>query len=236
MRGLLTSLLLGVCCFAVPVTAAADEIEGLDEATLGRILEAYVRTSAEAPVSDVEIPQLERFVRGDVKQFNVAVSSPPDQAMKGWVPLEVEVSGGGETVESGVVRVHVDPERTVVVTRRALRMGAVLTASDLILEARPESTLPRGVTEDIADSVGRRLRQSLAAGRPVVSDHTEALPAVRRGQRVKLELSHGRLKIESFGRAQQDAEAGEWVRVRNGSTKRDVTGRVSANGVVHVDL
>lgn len=219
--------------------ALADEPgrpQALDEAALGGMIESFVRSRAEGPVRAVAIPSLDGFTLDRVTDFDVALSTHPQQTMAGWVPLTVAISSGGETLRRGVVTVRVDSERSALVTRRALRRGTILTAGDLMVEPRSASELSGSSLSELDLAVGKRLRRSLAAGATVSSDHLELPPAVKRGQRVKLELQHGRLRIEGFGRAQQDGRLGEWIRVRNLTSKREVTGLVAGDGVVRVDL
>lgn len=234
-RAALSLVALVVLLTGAPALAG-DSSEALDEAQLGEMIEAFVRSRAEGTVHSVSLPPLERFAVADVGDFDVALSAHPQQVMAGWVPVTLAVSSGGETLRRGVVTVRVEAERNVVVTRRSLRRGAVLAASDLIVEPMPVSDLPEGWLADSAPAVGKRLKRSLAAGAPVSAQQLEQPPAVRRGQRVKLELRHGGLRIEGFGRAQQDGRPGEWIRVRNTASNREVTGRVSEDGVIRVDL
>lgn len=234
-RRTLTLLVLVVLLTGSPAVAQGSQ-EALDEALLGEMIEAFVRNRAEGTVRSVSIPTLEHFAVSGVGDFDVEMSAHPEQAMAGWVPVTLSVSSGGETLRRGVVTVRVDAERSVLVTRRALRRGAILAASDLIVEPRPVSDLPDAWLAESGPATGKRLKRSLAAGAPVSADHLEQPPAVRRGERVKLRLHHGKLRIDGFGRAQQDGHAGEWIRVRNLSSNREVMGRVSEDGVIRVDL
>lgn len=230
-------ILLALLLTALPAPAEdPGEPQALDEAALGGMIESFVRSRAQGPVRAVAIPRLDGFTLDRVADFDVALSTHPQQAMAGWVPLTVAVSSGGETLRRGVITVRVDSERRVVVTRRSLRRGTILTAADLMVEPRSASELSGASLSELDLAVGKRLRRSLAAGATVSSDHLDLPPAVRRGQRVKLELQHGRLRIEGFGRAQQDGRLGDWIRVRNLTSKREVTGLVAGDGVVRVDL
>lgn len=231
IQTLVTALL--VSALAGPA-AAGDE--GLDADSLGRMIETFVRNRADGAVREISIPTLEHLALAEAVDYDVALSTHPSQQMAGWVPLTVSVSSGGETLRRGVVTVRVDAERQAVVTSRPLRRGAVIRDQDLLVDPRSVDALPEGWLADPEPVVGKRLRRSLAAGAPLSSEHVEEVPAVRRGQRVKLELRHGSLRIEGFGRAQQDGHPGEWIRVRNLTSKRELTGRVAKNGVVHVEL
>lgn len=231
LRVLLVSLL-----WLAPLPAAADESAPLDEELLGQMLEAYVRSAADAPVAAIELPSLRRFARAEVENFDVSVRASDESEMRGWVPIELAVSSEGRTLEEGVVKVRVDTQRDIVVARRTLPRGTVLRATDLQIEPRLERNLPDQVLDSIDVAVGQALTRSVGKGRPVTDDVIAPPPVVKRGQQVRIELRHGRLRIESLGRAQEDARAGDWLRVRTRGSKQEVTGRVDADGVVHVSL
>ncbi len=218
----------------VAAPAGGDE-PALDEKVLGQMLETYVRSHVEEPV-EVELPSLERFARADVEEFDVSVRKQEDAEMRGWVPIELAVSSRGKTVESGVVQVRVESQEAVVVARRTLPRGTVLRESDLVVEQRADEKVPDDAVSEVEAVIGQALTRSLAKGRPVTHGMVQTPPLVKRGQQVRLELRHGRLRIESLGRAQEEGRAGDWIRVRATESRREVTGRVAADGVVHVSL
>jgi flagella basal body P-ring formation protein FlgA len=100
----------------------------------------------------------------------------------------------------------------------------------------------RGIAERLASRrvglarLGRRVRRHVKAGDVLLAAWLEEAPRVRRGERVTLRLVRGPLRIEMPGRAEQDGVAGAWIRVRNASSGREVTGRVAEAGVVDVAL
>ena len=62
----------------------------------------------------------------------------------------------------------------------------------------------------------------------------EGVPVVERGDRVLLVLEDGPLRIQATGRAQESGVVGEWIRVRNLDSKRELSGRVDREGRIHV--
>lgn len=57
---------------------------------------------------------------------------------------------------------------------------------------------------------------------------------VERGDRVTIVLQHGPLLIQTLGKAQETGAAGEWIRVVNLDSKRELSGRIDPEGRVHV--
>ena len=122
------------------------------------------------------------------------------------------------------------------VAARNLRPGARLAPGDVRLEARELATLPEGWLAHAGDVVGKRLRRSLRQGQPFQERWLEAPPSVERGQIVQLRIQRGPLRIEALGEARGDGRTGDWIRVVNRDSRREVRGRVVGDGVVHVDF
>ena len=77
-------------------------------------------------------------------------------------------------------------------------------------------------------------RRSIPAGRTLRTDWFEAPAVIGRGDRVRLVLHAGGMRIEGIGQALSDGAVGEVVRVRNADSRREVHGRVAPDGAVHV--
>ena len=212
--------------------AAAPPPEQPDGASLSELIEAYVRSRATQPISAIDVPKLSQFELDG--EFDLSISSHPDQPMSGWVPLTLTLSEGGEVRRSGVVTVRVASPREVVVARRQLARGAIVEREDLTTELREASKVPPDALADAGFAVGKRMRRSVSGNRTLRERDVEVPPVVQRGDPVKLVLEQGRLRLDTAGRALEDGRPGEWIRVRSAAARRDIEGRVGANGIVYV--
>ncbi len=225
---LVTSLLL----LAVPATPLPAP-EGLRE----KIIEYLAARSPKTPRA-IDVPPLGDFavashLRGKLK---VDLSSHPQAKRIGHVPVTVTLSADGHILRRGVVNARVWVDVPVVVAVHPVRRGDPITANHLGIEERDASELPTGWVENPEMLIGQRARRSVQMGSVWLSGWAEMPPKVRRGQVVRLHLSSGPLRIEGKGVVRRDAQEGEWVRVVNADTKRELSGRVDANGAIHVEF
>jgi flagella basal body P-ring formation protein FlgA len=230
----LAALVFVLSCVAGTAFAAdADDRLGLRS-----MIEASVRSELDS-VRAIEIPSLERLVPDlpddelGLVRVDIAFMGP---VRGGRLGLRVSLSRDDRLLKRSVVNVRVDGEREVVVPTRLIRSREKIGREDVELVAVPLSNIRSEALTDLDEVVGQRARRSLREGRPIASASLELSPDVVRGQRVKLQLRKGALRIEAVGRAQEDGRRGEWVRVLNTSSRREVLGRVAQDGVVHVDL
>jgi len=122
----------------------------------------------------------------------------------------------------------------VVVLKRPLPRGAVLSAADLALERRPLTRLPQDALFDLKEAVGKELRVGLPAGRILRQTQVKVPPLIKRNQIVKIVARSAHLTVVAQGQARQDGCLGEIIRVRNLSSKREIYARVAGPGVVEV--
>jgi flagella basal body P-ring formation protein FlgA len=189
------------------------------------------------PIARIELPSLESLVAAAAMpgaRVDVALAS--ERAEPGTNALTVTITRGEAQLRRAVVNAQLWVVREVVVAARALRANETLAAGDVTRETR-ELAAPRAdALQDEQLALGRRLRRHVGAGEILRAGWLESAPLVRRGDRVTLRLAHGALTIETVGRAEEDGALGASVRVRNVASKRELTGRVAAEGVVHVSL
>lgn len=113
---------------------------------------------------------------------------------------------------------------------RTLRAGTVIGPGDVALAA---GDLPGALTRP-EDAVGQEARVAIYAGRPVMAANVGPPAAVDRNDIVALHFRRGGLAITAEGRALGRGAPGETVRVMNLSSRTTVSGRIAADGSVHV--
>lgn len=231
------AVILGVAAWLGLASPAAARPEPAAPDLRARV-EQYVRARAPGSVTQIEIPELTDFALPGVAEgsVDVALSARRGQSFVGWVPVTVALRSQGRELKRGVVTVRVSAEERVLVATRSLRSGETLRGADLAYELRDLADVPDGGMKDPGQLVGRRVKRFVSAGDPVALDWTEPVPRIRRGQNVKLRLHRGPLRIETTGRARQDGFEGDWIRVVNTSSRRELLGRVGRDGVVHVEF
>mgnify|MGYP003409686039 CR=1 FL=1 len=124
----------------------------------------------------------------------------------------------------------------VLVATRPLPRGIPLTRDDVRLVERDLTTLPFGYVSDPAQAVGNQLKQPLTAGSVLLPSQIEGPRLVRRGDSVIIIGSSAGLTVRMQGQAMGDGAAGDWIKVRNPLTKKEVSGQVTPEGRVQVNL
>ena len=123
---------------------------------------------------------------------------------------------------------------SVLVARRTLRRGQVLTAEDLVSEQRDVSRLTQGYISDARELIGQRMKTQLLAGRILTPSVLQADIAVKRGQTVTLTVASGSMTIQMSGKALMDGALSQRIRVENTNSGRIVEGIVRSREHVEV--
>jgi flagella basal body P-ring formation protein FlgA len=134
-------------------------------------------------------------------------------------------------VQATVALIH-----PVLVVRRPLPRGTVLSAADVDVVEQDVARLTMGYLVDIKDVDGMALRRSVAAGAVLHPGLLQHPTAIRRGERVTILGQVGGIEVRMEGQALMDGAKGEVIRVRNLSSGRDIDGVVVGPGVIQVRL
>ncbi len=103
-----------------------------------------------------------------------------------------------------------DPE--VLVLKRALRPGDVLTAQDLEWETAPR--IPSGAVQNPKDIIGKSAKSHLPAGLVMYPQLFETAKVVQQGQTVEVILRSETMDIRYTGIATQDGGRGQIITIR----------------------
>jgi len=118
----------------------------------------------------------------------------------------------------------------MLVAARTIRAQALIAPTDL---AWAEGTM-QGAFADPADVLGQEARVAIYAGRPILAGDIGPPALVERNQTVTLVYSRGGLTILAEGRSLGRGGAGDSLRAMNIASRTTITGRVAADGTVHV--
>lgn len=138
-------------------------------------------------------------------------------------------------VKNMSVRGVIEAMAQVVICTSSVKRGEILRPQHLKTALMDISSIDNpGFEPD--DFIGKKLKRSLRPGSPVLLSMVEALPIVRRGERVKIVINSGLMQLTATGLANSDGALDEMIRVRNISSDKIVYCRVAAPGLVEVML
>lgn len=233
-------LVIGWALALVTLANAVQADEG--ERKVRRDIERFVRariesTEAGSSETTIDVPPLRSFTV-DRKRFpgtlRTEISTRAQEPLRGRVPLAISLYAGDLLVKRGVITPYVRRSERVIVPTRDIRMGSILSPGDFVYADRDATRLPRDVVRETAEVVGLRAKRSLRKDRAFRSSQVEGVPLVERGDRVQIVLQAGALQISATGKAQEAGAFGDWIRVVNLDSKRELSGRVDSDGRVHV--
>ena len=149
--------------------------------------------------------------------------------------LSVRVACAGTVSWQVPVPMQVETETKIVVARRALLPGTLLTEADLAIAQRRIPGLADCCATDTTALIGQRVRRPIAAEAPVALDSLETAPLVRRGEIVTVIAGAPGFEVRSSGVAMADARQGDAVRIRHTTSLRIIQARADSRGVVRAD-
>ena len=214
--------------------ATQDVSEAAVRGIVERFLaEALGQGAGEAVLRTVEVAGPIRLPAGP---YRARVIPPPGTPLFRRVRLQLEFTVDDRPVRTVWATADVGLFGPVVLARRPVARGEMLTEADLAVERRDLSDLPREVVSDLDGAVGRVARTPLVPYVPLRRDQLGEPAAVHRGDVVLLVAERGGLRITAPGEVREDAGLGQQVRVVNRTSRRDLVGRVLDPSTVAVEF
>ncbi len=223
--------------FAIVATAPGVRAESPSVERVRADLERFLEEGVEDDAASIEIPPLRAFdfdLSRAPGEIRTELSTRSTQPFRGRISVTVALYVGDQLVKRAVVSPYVELVDRVVVSSHTLAKGRVITLEDLAYASRDRAASPPDVARDLESLVGLRTKRSISGDQWVRSGDFESVPVVERGDRVMLVLIQGPLLIQGAGLARETGATGEWIRVVNLDSKRELTGRIDREGRVHV--
>jgi flagellar basal body P-ring formation protein FlgA len=203
-----------------------------DEQSLQAIREAagqLVMAQAE-PGTEVEVAELDPRLR--LSSCREPLRSSARHANAGAATIAVQCMQPAWTV---YVQVRMSLRRSVVVLRRTLARGEILTADHIGTEER-QLNGHFGYFTDPAQVIGKTLRRPLAPGNVLAPDLLMEPVLIRRGELVTLLGRQSGMEVRVQAKALADGAEGQAIQVQNTASGRVVGAIVRTAGLVEVNL
>jgi flagella basal body P-ring formation protein FlgA len=228
----------GLCmALAVAATVAGAGQVTQDLAAVRQTALSYAAAQAQAHgdgTTSVRVGRLDERLRLSPCLDGLEAFLPAGSTLTGNTTIGVRCLG--PTTWSVYLSARVTAFAEVVVARRYLPRGTVLTGDTVELASKDVGTLNMGYFSAVSDLSGQVLKRALRPGVVVTPGLIAPVMAVRRGERVEIRARAGGLEVTSMGKALADGAVGDWIEVRNMSSKKVIEGRVEGPGVVQVSL
>lgn len=122
----------------------------------------------------------------------------------------------------------------VPVLRQTLRNGSVIRDSDLDYISVRTEDLNHDVILKAENLIGMTPRRMALNGKPLTETEIQAPQIVERGQTVTMVFNSGMIRLTAKGRALESGAKGEFIRVVNATTSRNVHAIISGEQEVQV--
>ncbi|MBI9087714.1 MAG: flagellar basal body P-ring formation protein FlgA [Desulfobacterium sp.] len=182
-------------------------------------------------IKDFKVRGLDLYPVGEM---TFSIRTPRQGKAKGRVSLHVDVLV--DNVSHGRVSVsgRVDIYDTVLCSTRNLSRGGILQPGDLCLKRLNVSKISDNYLTRIDRGTGMRLKQNVKSGGYLRATMLENPPLVKKGDNVTLVAFKGGMRIKATGIAGQAGGLGDQITVKNITTGRIVSGRISGRQTVDV--
>ena len=134
-------------------------------------------------------------------------------------PISTLSHGAQDTVTGAADQIY------VVALKRSLSRGDVVLPSDVVLVPVPARNVS-GVFFAPEDVVGRRMKSSLSAHRPLQSRHLRPSFMIEEETEVLIISQGGGISVDMVGYALENGQFGEWIKVQNASSGKTIMAKV----------
>jgi flagella basal body P-ring formation protein FlgA len=223
-------------CMVVAGSAGGYAADGLGEAGKVRSTIRTFLTDLHADYGDsvsVEVGYLDSRLKLADCDLEKEVFLPTGSRSMGHVTVGVRCPG--PTPWTVFVSARVGITGKVLVARRALRRGEMLSEKELRSVEKDLGGLTQGYLTGLPQAVGKQLKRSAREGQVIAPAMLESAPLVRRGEQVGIVFNAETFYVRAEGVALADGGAGETIRVRNRTSEKVIDAVVIAASLVRVN-
>ncbi len=186
-----------------------------------------------ATIRSIEVPRSAVLPLGEVthkvKLLNGAL-------LKRKVPVHFHLYVDEEWVRKILVMVELEMVDDVVVARRLLKRGRVISEADIAIRTLDVSGMPSNIITRTEDVLGKKVKRDIKALHVVRTDMVEQPMMVKRGDIVQVIAESERLRISTMGIIKGiGGRSGERIRVVNIDSNRSLYARVVDAKTVRVE-
>jgi len=194
---------------------------------------AFLQQQSAGLPGKVEITVAPAFPRGLAACMMLEPFMPSGARL--WGRVTVGVRCAGQRPWTIYLQARVSLHATYYLAGRAMSVGEVLTAADLVARDGDLTGLPQAIVTDPAQAVGSVTLTRVSAGMPLRRDMLKSASAVSIGQTVRVVAAGDGFAISSEGSAMNNASPGQQVRVKT-ANGQIISGIVKDGATVEIQL
>ena len=175
------------------------------------------------------------MVRTNLKtaQKAQAVSKKPTYGSTGTTGTRVKAKMPVKAVAKAVKRQKQVEMMNILALGRSMSRGDVIMPRDIITMAVPVNAAS-GVFFDPEDIIGRKLKTSVTARKPIQARHLKPKWLVEEDDEVVIQNLTGGISVNMLGIALENGQYDEWIKVRNVSSGIVIDGQIKNKKIISV--
>lgn len=178
------------------------------------------------PLDPIKIPSGEIGLR---------VSSNRTEEGLGRRAFHVQVTRNGEPWQMIDAIADVSVSIDAVVPTRIIQIDSVIEAEDVAVHRVKLTDLDHQLITNVRDVIGKSAVRPLQTNNPIRLGMVKKPYAVRKGDRVSIEATHGGLSIQVVGLAKSSGELGQTATVANVDSGKELRAKIVGPGAVRVE-
>jgi len=183
-----------------------------------------------------EIEILANPLKTDLQQAEKIEIRPLTQKEpQGLFTVLVEVIKDGKKAETAQVRMNISRFAKVLVVMDNIERFDSFSDKTVGVARVDITNLREQALYDFAETAGYRSKRNLRKGYILTRSAMEPIPDIESGSETKIVYDDGLCRITAPGRAMQSGMVGEYIKVRNQSTKKILMAKVTDANSVKVD-
>lgn len=154
--------------------------------------------------------------------------------MLGRVAMEISVLSNGKPARTIRVCGRVEVYKNMPCAARDMRRGEIVKESDIALARMPLSRMSNRLPDSPENIAGMALKHSVRAGQLLTRKIVAPPVVIKRGERVTILAQSPAITIRVPGKAIQPGAAGDFIRVKNLQSRREIVAKVINSRTVKV--
>lgn len=154
--------------------------------------------------------------------------------MKGKFWVTVGIYNYDKLYRSLMVPVKVRTFENVVVACTDIMGGKIIKQENVAIAKKETTTFGEGLIYNLDDVVGKRTKMTLRKDSILKERILERIPLVEKGEQVTITVIKGGVVIRTAGKAMQNGNYDEYIRVLNLGSNESLVAKVAGDGVVTI--
>ncbi len=169
-----------------------------------------------------------------LKIRSVNFSRLPDSNGYGICSVEVvDKRGQAKNVFVAFKAMH---KKRIYVLKEAMKRGEIITEDKIVSKEIIFNEDKKAYPSEVEDIVGKQLKRDLNAGTALTKDVMEDYFVIKRNEIVSIVIEHKKLVVKAKGRAIDRGRIGDFIRVKNLTSQKEILGKVTGSGIVNVEM